>query len=320
MKDIWRIGPFRRMMYVIWAHQLMLSVSYFFVFFQKDILHLTDSFLMAMTTVGIAGGFLSVYVWGNLADRFGSKPVMALAYYLVLGANAYWLALALGIPIYQKPLMMAVQFLSVAGLQGYVVTNLRYVLGSLPKEKVIYGTIFYSLTVQVSTMFGAMLWGRALDVSFIRNIHVAFDGFQIDRFGLVFGCMLILATIARILIQKVENKESQATSFQVGWYAIHNDRVTRKVFAFAGFGFAALPISYIFQPDAVRQAIDISSYCIGILQGSDTLGLPLGAIAHWRTPFWLTLSLLMLACTALCCHRHQLPVTSGFAGTFTPKD
>jgi len=309
MKDVWKIVPFRRMMYVIWAHQLMLSVGYFFVFFQKDVLHLTDSFLMAMTTVGIAGGFLSVYVWGNLADRFGSKPVMALAYCLVLGTTAYWVALALGFPLSQKPLLMAVQFLSVAGLQGYVVTNMRYVLGSLPGEKVVFGTVFYNLTVQVSTMLGAMLWGRVLDLSFIRNIHGTFNGFRFDRFGVVFGCMLLLATIARILVQRLDNRESQASSFQVAWYAFHNDRVTRRMFAYAVFGLASLPISYLFQPDAVRRLLDMGAYCLGILQGSETLGLAPGINLPWQGAFYVTLSVLLLACTWLCYHRHQRRLT-----------
>ena len=69
---VWRRAEFRKMMYVIWAHQLMLTVGYFLVYFQKDRLHLTDQFLMVMTTFGIAGGVLSVYFWGTLADRFGS--------------------------------------------------------------------------------------------------------------------------------------------------------------------------------------------------------------------------------------------------------
>jgi len=305
MKAVWQITPFRRMMYVIWAHQLMLSVGYFFIFFQKDVLHLTDSFLMAATTVGIAGGLLSVYVWGSLADRFGSKPVMALSYYIVLGINAYWVALALGLPLSQKPVLIAVQFLTVAGLQGYVVTNMRYVLGSLPKDKMVFGTVFYNLTVQVSTMVGAMLWGRVLDLSFIQNIHLTFHNFRLDRFGVVFGCMLLLAILARFMVHRLENRESQSTAGEVAWYALCNDRVTRKIFAYAAFGLAALPVSYLFQPEAVRQALDISLYCLGILQGSGNLGLPPGSHLPWRAAFLTTLFVSMLACTLLCFHRHQ---------------
>ena len=219
---IWRRPEFRKMMYVIWAHQLMLTVGYFFVYFQKDRLHLTDQFLMIMTTFGIAGGVLSVYVWGTLADRFGSKPVMALAYYFVLGITAYWLILGMGLPLAQKPALILAQFLYVAGLQGYVVTNMRYVLGCLPREHMVHGTIFYNLTVQVSTMFGAMFWGRFLDFTFLRNLDLICLGIRVDRFTVVFACMLLLAFVARIFIHLLANSESQANAAYVARHAIRS--------------------------------------------------------------------------------------------------
>ena len=144
-----------------------------------------------------------------------------------------------------------------------------------------------------------------LDLSFIQNIHMTFDGLRVDRFAVVFGCMLLLATVARMLMQRMENRESQATSFQVGWYALQNDRVTRKMFAYALFGFAALPISYVFQPHAVRQILDVGSYSLGILQGSVDLGLPPELNLHWQGAFYATLAVMLLACTWLCYHRHQ---------------
>ena len=217
---VWRRAEFRKMMYVIWAHQLMLTVGYFLVYFQKDRLHLTDQFLMVMTTFGIAGGVLSVYFWGTLADRFGSKPVMALAYYLVLGVTAYLLALGMGFPLFQKPVLILAQFLYVAGLQGYVVTNMRYVLGSVPRDHMVHGTIFYNLTVQVSTMLGAMFWGRFLDLAFLRNLDLIWLSIRVDRFTIVFACMLLLAFVARIFIHLLANSESQANAVHVAVHAV----------------------------------------------------------------------------------------------------
>jgi MFS family permease len=303
MKDVWKIKPFRRMMYVIWAHQLMLSVGYFFVYFQKDILHLTDRFLMVMNTVGIAGGLLSVYIWGNLADRFGSKPVMALAYYLILGTISYWVLLALGIPLYQKPMLILAQFLFIAGLQGYVVTNMRYVLGSLPQERVVFGTVFYNLTVQVSTMVGAMLWGRILDLSFIKTLGVTFGNLRLDRFGIVFGCMLLLATITRVFLHRLENRESRATSVSVAWYALRKDRVTRVLLLFLALGLAALPLSYLVQPADWRQTLGLGGYCLDVLNGFEGATHP----ARVQPAFWAVMAACLLIGALLCAWRWRGP-------------
>ena len=292
MKTVWSMPAFRRMMYVIWAHQIMLSVGYFFIYFQKDSLHLTDRFIMVMNTVGIAGGVLSVYVWGKLADRFGSKPVMALAYYLVIAVNAYWLGLGLGLPLFQAPVLILVQFLYVAGLQGYVVTNMRYVLGSLPPEKVVFGSIFYNLTVQVSTMFGAMFWGRFLDLTFLRSLKWGYGGMRIDRFTVVFACMVLLALVARAFIHRLTNRESHANAFHVAFYAIREDKVTRGIALFVGFGLAALPVSYLFQPAAWRTELGLWGYCGALLEG-------LEGVLH--PPQVLPVFLAVLGVSLFCC-------------------
>jgi len=265
---IWGVKPFRRMMYVICAHQLMLSVGYFFIYFQKDSLHLTDRFIMVMTTVGIAGGVLSVYIWGNLADRFGSKPVMALAYYLIMGVAIFWVGLGLGLPLSQAPLLLLVQFLYVAGLQGYVVTNMRYVLGSLPSDRMLFGTIFYNLVVQVATMLGAMFWGRFLDLEFLKNLNVYYSWMHIDRFTIVFICMLLLSLVARFCIHRLSNSESGATSLTVAWFAICQDAATRYLTSFAAFGLASLPVSYVLQPDSLKEELGLGGYCAVMLQGT----------------------------------------------------
>lgn len=295
VRTVWCVPGFRRMMYVIWAHQLMLSVGYFLVYFQKDSLQLSDQFLMMMNTVGIIGGVLSVYVWGSLADRFGSKPVMALAYYLILGVSAYWVALGLGLPFAQKPLLIFVQFLYVAGLQGYVVTNMRYVLGSLPSERMVYGTIFYNLTVQVSTMVGAMFWGSFLDLSVLRALNEQHLGLRLDRFTVVFALMLLLALLARFFVHRLSNNESGANALKVAWFAVRQDPTTQRILLFFGAGIAALPLSYFFQPQSWREQLGLQGYCVALLQGLDGVAHPSGVL----TLFWTAFGIVMALCSLL---------------------
>lgn len=295
VRTVWSVLGFRRLMYVIWAHQLMLSVGYFLIYFQKDTLHLSDQFLMMMNTVGIVGGVLSVYVWGSLADRFGSKPVMALAYYLILGVSAYWVALGLGLPFAQKPLLIFVQFLYVAGLQGYVVTNMRYVLGSLPSDRMVYGTIFYNLTVQVSTMVGAMFWGSFLDLPMLRALAGSYFGLRMDRFTVVFALMLLLALLARFFVHRLSNNESQANALKVAWFAVRQDATTQRILLFFAAGLAALPISYFFQPQPWREQLGLQGYCVAVLQGLDGIAHPDGVLAI----FWAAIAVVAVLCGLL---------------------
>ncbi len=292
IKTIWPITPYRRMMYVIMAHQMMMSVGIFFVYFQKDMLQLTDRFLMAMATVGIVGGFVSVYIWGTLADRFGSKPVMALAYYFILGSVSYWLALALGFPLAQKPLMLLMQFCLIAGFQGYVVTNMRYILGSLPKDRVVFGTVFYNLMVQVSTMAGAMIWGRLLDVKLMNSLNLKLGIVRIDRFTVIFACMLGLAGLARIFLHRLENLESKATAWDALRYTVRRDAATQGLLTLLLFAMLAVPLSYFFQAAAVKGDIPLGNYCTLIFQGmlpEITTGL-----LRLRITLWGTMSVVLL--------------------------
>lgn len=295
IKTIWPITPYRRMMYVILAHQMMMSVGIFFVYFQKDVLMLTDRFLMAIATVGIIGGFVSVYIWGTLADRFGSKPVMALAYYLILGSVSYWLALALGFPLAQKPLILLMQFGLIAGFQGYVVTNMRYVLGSLPKDRVVFGTVFYNLMVQVSTMAGAMIWGRLLDVKKLDSLNLNLGSLRVDRFTIVFACMLGLAVLARIFVHRLENLESKATAWHALCYMVRRDAAAQGLLTVLLFALLAVPLSYLFQSVSLKSALPLADYCSFVLQGMtpDASTVQTGLL-RLRVTFWSTLSAVLL--------------------------
>ncbi len=214
--DIFRIASFRKYMLVVVSHQLMLSLGGFGFMFLNEDLKIDQALMMKMGAVGTLGNILSVYFWGVLADKYGSKPIMALAYRLVIIGPVFWLITALLMPKVTPlfvGLIIASGLLMAAGLTGYVIVGFRYVMSSVPQEKMVYGTVMYNQTVQLTATLGPLMWGFLLKMT--KGLNLTIGPLHIHRFVLMYGLMVGFAIIAKMMIWRLDNKESDATATTV---------------------------------------------------------------------------------------------------------
>lgn len=67
---------------LIWGFALGI-VGPFFIVYQLDILELNYMMIVALNTLFIVSGIISLSKWGDVVDRYGAKPVLAISSFIV---------------------------------------------------------------------------------------------------------------------------------------------------------------------------------------------------------------------------------------------
>lgn len=153
------IQPFRGLLYLMVCTTMMIVLGQFGTLFMTERLNITQNLIYYLSSVGMVGGVASVY-GGILADRIGSKPVMQMGQALMLGGALYWLLISLGVSVSHLPVIAMVGVITMVGMMAYVVTSFRLVCEVLPTSEMVFGTILFNLSMQISVATGLMIWGK----------------------------------------------------------------------------------------------------------------------------------------------------------------
>lgn len=218
IRPVLKIEAFRKLLYVLVGTTMMVMIGSFNVMYMTEDLKIKQNFVLYMGSAGTIGSVISVYFWGLLADKFGSKPVMVLGQRLMLIGAIYWFAMSLGMPYYHIAFIMAAGFITAIGLFAYVVTGFRYVCSAVPREYLIYGTVIFNLTVQISASIGPIIWGRLLDL--LDKLNLQIGSVTVTRFTPIYTIMLGWVVLANIFAKRLPDGEHKMRSHAVAIHGI----------------------------------------------------------------------------------------------------
>jgi HEAT repeat protein/Na+/melibiose symporter-like transporter len=157
----------------------------------------------------LLGGLLSSYLWGWLADRYGSKPVMMSGISLQVLLPLFWLLMprqsdwslnvALGIAVLQGLASIGWQIGSM---------RLRFV-SVVPAEKKRDYMALYFAWIGIVGGIGQLVGGWLLDAS--KGIAGKFLIFTLDSYTILFLVSLVLPVLAGLLLRSVRADSAVST-------------------------------------------------------------------------------------------------------------
>ncbi len=203
---VWRVPVFRSIIRTSVVYYLSISAwMTFTVIFLRDQLGVSERTIMLMNGANMTGIVLSAWYWGMLADRFGSRPVMALATRLLLLMLFCWLLLTLGLlPV--DPWLLTVCFcLYGVGYIGYHVSNLRLTLNQAPREFPVLALSLFMVCYSLSCAVAPVVWGFVLD--WLHEFEWGLrEGVHFDRFSLFYGGSLVLLLVTKRMVRQLPNE------------------------------------------------------------------------------------------------------------------
>ena len=225
-RRIWRIPAFRRLIRVNIMFSLAIAAwEPFTTLFMRDQLHVSERIILYISAVKTLGAVGSAWAWGLLADRFSSRPVMALSSRIILVTMFVWLLLATGIYPTSTWFLMAVSVVFQIGILGFVISNLRYCMNDAAKDYPVLALTLFSVLTSLANALAPNLWGAML--STIEDFKIQLGIFRIDQYTCFYAIMIMLIIGMKMLIHRLPDQKASATHIVL--YHMINDYPLRTI-------------------------------------------------------------------------------------------
>ena len=196
----------------------------FLIVFMREELRIKEGdilYISAANTLGCVGGALA---WGKLADRFGSKPVMALTTRLMGVIVVCWALVSVGWFDHSLGSIGTLVILMGMFQIGFVVGNSRYCLNNAPAAMPVLALTLFSVVTSLANAMAPVLWGSALDA--LQWLRWEGSGVSVSPFTAFFVLTGLVLVITKVLIRRIPDAPAEPTHVLI--YFMVNDYPLRS--------------------------------------------------------------------------------------------
>ena len=163
-KEMFFFRPFfRYTAYNVCFNLFVAAVGVIWVPYMRDSYHASGSLILVLSAYASLLAAGTSLLTGSIADRVGSRPLLAFASGLIILGQSGWMALAAGAIPHRDPLLFGIISFGAVGFAIFGVASTRLLMGLVP---VMGRSHFFALAnVANSLTLGILpiIWGVALD-------------------------------------------------------------------------------------------------------------------------------------------------------------
>ncbi len=228
---VWRVKPFRRLirLNMLWTFALG-AWGTFTVVYLRDGLHFPERIILYMSASSTLGALLSAWVWGLMADRFGSRPVMALTSRLILLTALCWLLLTLGLIPPAVGTVLILYILLGMGTSGFGVAINQYSLNNAPAGFPVLALSLFAATSSFSSALSPFLWGALLDL--LAPVRPRVGPLLLHQYVWFYALIALMIVASKHLIRQLPDHKAAATHIVL--YHMITDYPLRTLYAVQG--------------------------------------------------------------------------------------
>ena len=188
---------------------LVMALLTFLPLFLKEQVGLAQQDIVWMDIAGQAGILVSSFLWGWLADRYGSRPTLMIGLSVVCIIPLCWIL----IPRHSGwslPLAVAISTAYGIGTTGMILGQLRLMFNNVVPEsqKTEYIAIWYACT-GVAAGVGPLLAGYSIHLC--RNVSGRILFVPVDSYTLLFSSVTGLAVLSLFLARRIRPDDTYTT-------------------------------------------------------------------------------------------------------------
>lgn len=174
----------------------------FLPLFMVEEVGLTDSQTVLLQNGALIGGLVSVYLWGWLADRYGSMPIMLSGVLLRLFLPVFWLLMPKNSP-WSLAAALGISFLQGVANMGWGIGSARLLFVSVvpPEKKSDYMALYYAWVGTVGGL-SQLVGGWILQAS--QDITLSLGPLTLDPYSPLFLLGLGLPLFSLFFFRGVE--------------------------------------------------------------------------------------------------------------------
>jgi len=210
-----RYGPFARiLLFTLLWNMAIAGMGVVWVPFMRDTWRASPSLILAFSAYSCVIAAASSFLVGPLADRTGSRPLIAVGSTLVLVNQIGWLGTASGV----LPRTLSIALLGIfASSFGHAVLGLsvtRLLMGTIPAMGRSHFFAIHSVVGSLSLGLTPLLWGIGLDYLKAledQNLLPRTSGWEWNRFSLLYAIIVLGLLIAQLARRRLLEPRALST-------------------------------------------------------------------------------------------------------------
>jgi MFS family permease len=183
--------------------------SVFWIPFLRDTFGASDAFILWMMVAWSVVMTVSLWGFGHLIDRVGSRPLLGLGTVSFIIHFSLWGALAARVLPFNWVTLGAIQLTSGIGNSLYNLANTRLVMATVPP---MGRSHFFALfTVVTSLVLGVLpvFWGILLDS--LAGWGTTWSGWQWNQYSLLYCALMLIVIVALVLRKRLSEPRAMTT-------------------------------------------------------------------------------------------------------------
>ena len=213
-KEIILYRPFLRYIaFTVFFNAFVAALGIIWVLLMKDGCGASGSLILGLSAYASVIAAFASLLTGPVADRVGSRPLLAFASGLVIAAQCGWMALAAGALPPRAPAMFGIITFGATGFAVFAVASTRLLMGIVPA---MGRTHFFALSnVANSLTLGLLpvLWGMGFDaLGRVVSVGVPLGQHWIwNRYSLVYAVIVIGFLGSQFLQRRLDEPRAMLT-------------------------------------------------------------------------------------------------------------
>jgi MFS family permease len=175
----------------------------------RDNFAATDSLLLGMTALWNFVSAASLWGFGHLVDRVGSRPLLGLATLILVVHLSLWCSVAAHVLPFNLLSIILIQSTSAIGVSAFNLANTRLVMASVPAMGRSHFFALYTVVTSLVSGIFPIVWGILLDA--LAGWGGSWSRWQWNQYSLLYAAMVVIMIIAVVLRNRLSEARAMTT-------------------------------------------------------------------------------------------------------------
>ena len=162
----------------------------------RDVHGFEDWHFLAMMALYSAGAALTLWGFGALADRVGSKPLLGASGIIIVAHFILWGAIAAGVVAPTLPVIVILQMSSALGVALLTLPNTRLLMAVAPEMGRSHFFALFSVVTSLTAGIFPILWGLVVDS--LAGWRIRTGVIEWNQFSICYALVIVTYLIAHI--------------------------------------------------------------------------------------------------------------------------
>lgn len=200
---------FKFMIFNVIVNSSFAAAGVFWIPMFRDLFHFSSSKTLWVASISVFVSACSLFVFGKIIDRVGSRPVIALGLLCFVIHFIGWASASAGLIPLNLYTLIAIQILAGFGGSLFTLGNTRMLMSIVPTMGRSHFFALFSVIVSVVLGVMPVLWGIALDG--LANWHAMLWAWEWNKYSFLYVILATTMIVSQYYLHRLDEPRAMRT-------------------------------------------------------------------------------------------------------------